>query len=54
VVEELKRRAESGVALLVARFDARSRARIGDHVELAVDTERLHFFDPETAARIAT
>jgi multiple sugar transport system ATP-binding protein len=54
VVEELKRRAESGVALLVARFDTRSRCRIGDSVEVAVDTERLHFFDPETGDRIAT
>jgi multiple sugar transport system ATP-binding protein len=53
VIEELERQAEAGEALLVARFDARSRARIGDRVELAVDTEQLHFFDPETGNRMS-
>jgi multiple sugar transport system ATP-binding protein len=53
VIEEIERQAEGGTALLVARFDARSHARIGDTVELAVDTAELHFFDPETGDRIA-
>ena len=53
VIEELERQAEAGEALLVARFDARSRARIGDRVELAIDTEQLHFFDPETGNRMS-
>jgi multiple sugar transport system ATP-binding protein len=52
VVERLAQHAERGTALLVARFDSRSRARIGDTVEVAVDTERLHLFDPETGTRI--
>jgi multiple sugar transport system ATP-binding protein len=53
VLEEHERQAETGEALLVARFDARSRARIGDKVELAVDTSQLHFFDPETGLRLS-
>jgi multiple sugar transport system ATP-binding protein len=37
---------------LVARVGPRSRAREGDPLELAVDTSALHFFDPESGARI--
>jgi multiple sugar transport system ATP-binding protein len=37
---------------LVARVSARSRAREGDPLELAVDTSALHFFDPVSGARI--
>jgi multiple sugar transport system ATP-binding protein len=54
VVEELERQAETGEALLIARFDPRSQARLGDRVELAVDTSQLHFFDPETGQRLST
>jgi multiple sugar transport system ATP-binding protein len=39
-------------ATLVGRFSARSRVRIGDTVEVAVDTRALHFFDPETGLGI--
>jgi multiple sugar transport system ATP-binding protein len=37
---------------VVARFNARSRAREGEQVELAVDTRAFHFFDPETGMGI--
>ena len=37
---------------LVARVDPRSRIAEGSQIELAVDTKRLYFFDPETRAAI--
>jgi multiple sugar transport system ATP-binding protein len=37
---------------VVARFNARSRAREGEEVDVAVDTRSLHFFDPETGLGI--
>jgi multiple sugar transport system ATP-binding protein len=36
----------------VARFSPMSRARMGEPVEVAVDTRRLHFFEPETGHSI--
>jgi multiple sugar transport system ATP-binding protein len=43
---------EEGKTILVARFNARSRVKQGDTTEVAVDTEALHFFDPQTGAGI--
>jgi multiple sugar transport system ATP-binding protein len=37
---------------LVGRFGARSRVRVGDTIEIAVDTRALHFFDPESGLGI--
>ena len=37
---------------MVGRFGARSRARIGEPIEVAVDTRALHFFEPETGLGI--
>ncbi|MEO1018805.1 MAG: sn-glycerol-3-phosphate ABC transporter ATP-binding protein UgpC [Pseudomonadota bacterium] len=39
-------------SLCIARFSAKSQIRSGDPLELAVDTERLQFFDPATGAAI--
>jgi multiple sugar transport system ATP-binding protein len=39
-------------ALLTARVDARTAARVGGRVELAVDPRRLHFFDRDTGLRL--
>jgi multiple sugar transport system ATP-binding protein len=39
-------------SLWVGRIDRESRAREGDRLELAVSTQRLHFFDPETGRGI--
>jgi multiple sugar transport system ATP-binding protein len=38
---------------LKARLDGRTRVTAGERVPLAVDIERLHFFDPETQVAIA-
>ncbi|GII00163.1 ABC transporter ATP-binding protein [Planobispora takensis] len=35
-----------------ASFGPRSRVRNGDEIEVVVDTERVHFFDPESGAAI--
>jgi multiple sugar transport system ATP-binding protein len=35
-------------AVVVGRFGARSRIKVGDEVTAVVDTRALHFFDPET------
>jgi multiple sugar transport system ATP-binding protein len=39
-------------ALFTARVDARTPARVGQTIELAVDPRRFHFFDPATGARL--
>jgi len=36
----------------VGRFSPRSRVRAGEQVDVAVDTARIHFFDPETRLAI--
>jgi multiple sugar transport system ATP-binding protein len=33
---------------LVARVSPRTRVAVGQEIELAVDTSRLYFFDPES------
>jgi multiple sugar transport system ATP-binding protein len=53
-VAHLHRQASAGEAMIVARFDTRSHARVGDTVDVAVDTERMHFFDPESGDAIWT
>jgi multiple sugar transport system ATP-binding protein len=40
--------------MFVASFAPRSRVRPGDEVEIVVDRERLHFFDPGTGLAIRT
>jgi multiple sugar transport system ATP-binding protein len=44
--------AEHPEAALVGRFSPRSRAVVGDTVEVVVDTSGLHFFDPDTGLGI--
>jgi multiple sugar transport system ATP-binding protein len=41
-------------ALFTARVDARTAARVGDTIGLAVDPRRFHYFDPATGARLST
>jgi multiple sugar transport system ATP-binding protein len=51
VVQQL---AEGGAPTVgfVGRFGARSRVKIGEAIEVAVDERALHFFDPETGLGI--
>ncbi len=37
-----------GKAVVLARLNPRTRARIGEGIQLVVDTHRLHFFDHDT------
>jgi multiple sugar transport system ATP-binding protein len=50
--EVLGRRARDDGATVVARVDSRSRAHAGERVELMVDLERIHFFDPDSGLAI--
>ena len=43
---------ETGNVIYVARVNPRSTARIGQPIELVVDTGRFHFFDPGTGDAI--
>ncbi len=43
---------EAGQTRMVARVSPRTRIAEGAEIELAVDTSRLYFFDPETTAAI--
>jgi multiple sugar transport system ATP-binding protein len=45
-------RAKETHTTLVGRFGPRSQVRVGDVMEVAVDTRSLHFFDPETGVAI--
>jgi multiple sugar transport system ATP-binding protein len=36
----------------VASFAPRSRVRVGDQIEVVVDTERMHFFDPDSGLAV--
>jgi multiple sugar transport system ATP-binding protein len=42
----------TGETTIVGRLSPRSRARVGEQAELAVDTHSLHFFDPGTGLGI--
>jgi multiple sugar transport system ATP-binding protein len=44
--------ASSGGAVIVARFGPRSRVKVGETIQVAVDTRSLHFFDPQTSLGI--
>lgn len=52
VLEELEEEAGANQTNWVARLNPRTRAREGERVELVVDTQNLHFFDPATGTTI--
>jgi multiple sugar transport system ATP-binding protein len=47
--ERLEQQAKEGRNEFVAQLDPKTRIREGNVAELAVDTTRLHFFNPETS-----
>jgi multiple sugar transport system ATP-binding protein len=50
-VEELDAGAPAETTI-VGRFNARSRVKVGEQAEIAVDTRAVHFFDPATGLGI--
>jgi len=46
-----ERNTEQG-ATMVGRFGARSRVKLGEQIEVAIDTRSLHFFEPESGLGI--
>jgi multiple sugar transport system ATP-binding protein len=51
-LEDLEQRAREANSAFVAQLSPRTRLREGDQLEVVVDTNRLHFFDPETGLGI--
>jgi multiple sugar transport system ATP-binding protein len=54
VLERVEQQAHGGESVVVARLNPRTTAAKGETVELVVDTQRLHFFDPGDGAGIST
>jgi multiple sugar transport system ATP-binding protein len=51
-VEAVERGAMAGESEFLARLNPRTGARQGEPIELVVDVQRLHFFDPESGLGI--
>jgi multiple sugar transport system ATP-binding protein len=51
-LERVQQEAEVGKSTVTARLSPRTPARPGNTIELAVDTARLHFFDPDDGSGI--
>ena len=39
-------------ASMTAKVDSRTTARMGDHIKMAIDPEKIHVFDKETELTI--
>jgi multiple sugar transport system ATP-binding protein len=51
-VEALEERAKEAKSVFVARLNPRTRARLGEPIDLFVDTRSLHFFDLDSGTGI--
>jgi multiple sugar transport system ATP-binding protein len=51
-LQAVEERAKAGESTFLARLNPRTEAREGEPVELVVDVNRLHFFDPDTGLGI--
>ena len=51
-LEDLEERARQEKSPFVAQLSPRTKVKEGDRLEVVVDTNRLHFFDPETGLGI--
>jgi multiple sugar transport system ATP-binding protein len=51
-LERVQQEAAVGKSTVTARLSPRTPARPGDAIQLAVDTSRLHFFDPDDGSGI--
>jgi multiple sugar transport system ATP-binding protein len=51
-LEVAEQRASAGESIFIARLNPRTTAKVGGQIELVVDVNRLHFFDPETGLGI--
>jgi len=43
---------DDGTTIVAARFDPRTKARQGDEVQVVIDIDNAHFFDPDTGLAI--
>ena len=50
--DAVEEKAGTGTANAVGRFSPRSTVRMGQTVEIAISTENMHFFDPDTRQTI--
>jgi multiple sugar transport system ATP-binding protein len=53
LADEIRDEAAQGKTLFVARFHARSEVKTGDVIEMAIDTDRTHFFDLATELAVS-
>jgi multiple sugar transport system ATP-binding protein len=51
-LEAVEQRVAAGESSFIARLNPRTAARKGEQIELVVDVQRLHFFDPATGLGI--
>jgi multiple sugar transport system ATP-binding protein len=51
-IERMQETAQAGRSNVIARLNPRTRSIQGEPIELVVDTQRLHFFDPDTGLGI--